>query len=139
MKPISTKIQALLISVFLLSTIGATIVALPSATAHYPAWTIPTWCYATVSPNPVGVNQQALIVFWTDKVPYTAVGAYGDRWTFTVEVTKPDGSKETLGPTTSDPVGGGYSYTRQRKQALTLSLPSSQAKPLQANRFLHLH
>ena len=108
MKPISTKIQALLISVFLLSTIGATIVALPSATAHYPAWTIPTWCYATVSPNPVGVNQQALIVFWTDKVPYTAVGAYGDRWTFTVEVTKPDGSKETLGPTTSDPVGGGY-------------------------------
>jgi PQQ-like domain len=108
MKPLSNKIQAFLISAFLLSTIGATIVALPSASAHYPAWTIPTWCYATTSPNPVGVNQQALIVFWTDKVPYTAVGAYGDRWTFTVDVAKPDGSKETLGPTTSDPVGGGY-------------------------------
>ncbi len=108
MKPLSNKIQAVLISMVLLSTIGATIVALPSTSAHYPAWTIPTWCYATTSPNPVGVNQPALIVFWTDKVPYTAVGAYGDRWTFTVDVTKPDGSKETLGPTTSDPVGGGY-------------------------------
>ncbi|HUJ84007.1 MAG TPA: hypothetical protein VLV84_00195, partial [Candidatus Acidoferrales bacterium] len=93
-------------------TISATMVLLPAANAHYPAWTIPTWTYCIVSPNPVGVNQQALVVFWTDKVPYTAVGEYGDRWTFYVDVTKPDGTKDTLGPITSDPIGSGYSlYT----------------------------
>jgi hypothetical protein len=42
----------------------------------------------------------------------TRQGSYGDVWTFTIEVTKPDNSKETLGPFTSDPVGGGWaSYT----------------------------
>lgn len=50
--------------------------------------------------------------FWLGKVSETASGAYGDRFTFTVEVTKPDGTKETLGPFTSDPVGGGWTtYT----------------------------
>ena len=96
------------IALILILTVSAIMVNMPTINAHTPAWTIPTWCYIVVSPNPTGVNQQALIVFWVDKVPYTAVGAYGDRWTFTVDVTKPDGSKETLGPTTSDPVGGGY-------------------------------
>jgi hypothetical protein len=36
------------------------------------------------------------------------MGSDGDRWTFNIEVTKPDGSKEIIGPITSDPVGGGY-------------------------------
>jgi hypothetical protein len=50
---------------------------------------------------------------WVNLLPPTAVGAYGDRWDgYTVEITKPDASKETLGPFTSDPVGNYYaSYT----------------------------
>jgi outer membrane protein assembly factor BamB len=99
-------------ALFLALTIAATAVALPTANAHTPAWTIPTWCYITATPNPVGVNQQASLVFWVDKVPPTAMGEYGDRWTFNVEVTKPDKTSETLGPFTSDPIGSGYSsYT----------------------------
>ena len=84
------------------------------ASAHTPPWTIPTYAYITASPSPIGVNQPVTIVFWLDKVPPSAAGFGGDRWAnLTISVTKPDGSKETLGPFVSDPVsGGGYAlYT----------------------------
>jgi len=58
--------------------------------------------FATV--NPVGAGQPTGITFWLNAVPPTAFGAYGDRWTFTIEITKPDGSKDNIGPITSDPV-----------------------------------
>jgi hypothetical protein len=108
------KTTATTIAIFLMLTITATLVALPIANAHTPPWTnIPTWAYVSANPNPVGVYQTVTIVFWLDKVPPTAAGIGGDRWrNLAIEVTKPDGSKETLGPFVSDPVGGSYTlYT----------------------------
>jgi hypothetical protein len=102
----ANRTTATLIAISLVLTITASL-ALPIANAHTPGWTVPTWTYVAVTNNPIGVNQQLNIVFWSDKYPPTSVGAYGDRWTFTVEVTKPDGSKDTLGPFTSDPIGTG--------------------------------
>jgi hypothetical protein len=102
------KTTATAISTFLVLTIAITLAALPAASAHTPAWTVPTYCYAVCTVNPVGVNQETGITFWLNAVPPTAFGAYGDRWTYTIEVTKPDNSKETLGPFTSDPIGGGF-------------------------------
>ncbi len=49
-----------------------------------------------------------LIVWWLNAIPPTAAGATGDRWHATVNVVKPDGTNDTLGPETSDPVGGSY-------------------------------
>jgi hypothetical protein len=99
------------IAFFLVLTFAASL-ALPTVSAHDPPWTIPTYCFAVCTLNPLGVNQETGITFWTNAVPPTAQGAYGDRWTYTIEVTKPDNSKETLGPFTSDPIGGGYTtYT----------------------------
>ena len=106
------KTMATLIALFLVLTIAVTLIALPVANAHTPPWTFPTWTYLTISYNPIGVNQQTLFVFWADKYPPTATGVFGDHWFFTVGVTAPDGSKETLGPFESDPVGGTWtSYT----------------------------
>jgi hypothetical protein len=100
------------IAIFLILTITATLAALPVANAHTPALQISTWCYVSVSNTVIGVGQAELFVFWVNAIPPTATGAFGDRWTYTVVVTKPDGTNETLGPITSDPVGGGYvSYT----------------------------
>jgi outer membrane protein assembly factor BamB len=101
------------IALVLMLTIAVSIVALPAANAHTPPWTIPTYAYISVEPNPVGVGQAAFVNFWLDKVPPTANGAYGDRWqNFTVTVTKPNGNTETLGPFTSDDVGGAFTtYT----------------------------
>ncbi|MCW3995562.1 MAG: PQQ-like beta-propeller repeat protein [Candidatus Bathyarchaeota archaeon] len=99
------------VAIFLMLTVASSLIALP-ATAHDPPWVFPTWTYIAVSPNPIGVGQQALVVFWLDKLPQTASGEYGDRFTFYVDVTKPGGTNETLGPFTSDPVGGSYTiYT----------------------------
>ncbi|MCW4018368.1 MAG: hypothetical protein NWF00_06790 [Candidatus Bathyarchaeota archaeon] len=100
----------ILLSAILILTIAVPLVALPDAIAHDPAWTIPTWCYVAVTNNPIGIDQQMDIVFWLNAYPPTANGAYGDRWTFNVEVTKPDGSTTTIGPLTSDPVGTGYAH-----------------------------
>lgn len=114
MKNSGNKTTATAIALFLMLTITATMVAFPVAKAHDPPWTIPAWCYVGVSPRTIGINQQALIVFWINWVPPT-VGTdsrFGDRWIFYVNVTTPGGSTETLGPFKSDPVGGSFTaYT----------------------------
>jgi hypothetical protein len=112
MQNLKTKSKLSAIAFVIILTFAATFVALPSVSAHDPAWEIPTYAYISVRNNPIGLNQELLIIFWPNAVPPTAVGAYGDRWTWNVEITKPDGSTETLGPITSDPIGGGYAvYT----------------------------
>jgi hypothetical protein len=112
MKSSNNKTTATMIALFLVLTIAFTLVALPVANAHSPAWTIPTWCYVSIGNSVIGVNQNELIVFWLNFVPPTAQGAYGDRWTFYLDIMKPDGSNDTLGPFTSDPIGSTYTnYT----------------------------
>jgi len=112
MKFSTNKVEVTAISFVLVLTFAATFVALPIVSAHDPAWEITVFTYALVRPNPVGVGQEAMIIFWPNLIPPTANGPYGDRYTWTVEVTKPDNSKQTLGPFTSDPIGGGWtSYT----------------------------
>ena len=96
------------IALILMLTFSATILALPMVSAHDPAWEVPTFSFISLSRNPIGVNQEVFIIFWLNEAPKTAVGGYGDRWKFSVEVTTPSGSEETLGPFTSDPVGTGY-------------------------------
>jgi outer membrane protein assembly factor BamB len=109
MQIVKNKTMASMIALILALTIAVTLVALPAANAHTPPLTIPTWAYLSVQPNPVGVSQDAYVNFWIDKAPPTAAAQYGDRWqNFTVTVTKPNGSTETLGPYTSDDVGGAF-------------------------------
>jgi hypothetical protein len=90
----------------LILVLAALITGVPSATAHIPSWEIPTYAYIAVSPSCVGVGQTVYIMGWLDKVPPTALGAFGYRWkNITITVWKPDGSIEKLGPFISDPVG----------------------------------
>jgi len=103
-----------IIGVFVLITLLAVSIfaVLPSAFAHTPPYTIPTWTYINAFPTPIGVNQPMNLFVWLNNVPPTADGKYGDRYLFTVTVTAPDGTTSTLGPYTSDPVGTIFaSYT----------------------------
>ena len=100
------------ISLILVLTFSAIFVALPIVSAHDPPWDIPVVAYAVVRPNPIGVNQEVLVQFWPNFYPITAVGAWGDRYTWTVTITTPSEEQVTIGPITSDPIGGGYAtYT----------------------------
>jgi len=98
---------AMAIALFLMATILFSMLALQIANAHDPPWSIPTWAFLSIEPDPIGVGQEAFINFWIDKVPPTASAQYGDRWhNFKVTVTDPDGNEEILGPFTSDDTGG---------------------------------
>jgi hypothetical protein len=106
---IFSKHKKQIVTATLLLTLTVSVLAALPVNAHTPPWSIPTYAYVAAAPDPVGVNQPVAIVFWTDKVPSTAAGSGGDRWRdLTVDISKPDGTKETLGPFVSDPVGGGY-------------------------------
>ncbi len=68
---------------------------------------IPPTPSSTSHLTPIGVGQMVYVNFWLQAPPPTARAGYGDKWTnMTVVVTKPDGTKETLGPFTSDDTGG---------------------------------
>ncbi|MCW4028101.1 MAG: PQQ-binding-like beta-propeller repeat protein [Candidatus Bathyarchaeota archaeon] len=88
--------------------ISVSLFALPTSDAHDPKWQIPTYCYVHVGPNPVGVGQTASVIFWINIYPPSAAGSAGDRWTFYIDITDPDGKTTSQGPLTSDPVGGSY-------------------------------
>jgi hypothetical protein len=106
------KTKTASIALILILTISAIFIALPIVSAHDPPWDIPQIAYAVARPNPIGVNQEALILFWPTFYPITAVGAWGDRYTWNVEITTPSGDEVKIGPIESDPVGGGYAlYT----------------------------
>lgn len=98
-----------MIALILMLTFPVLMVTMPAAKAHTPSWTISTYAYLSIAPNPIGIGQAAFVNFWLDKVAPTANNIYGDRWqNFTVTVTKPDGTTQVLGPFTSDDVGGAH-------------------------------
>ncbi|MCW4028132.1 MAG: PQQ-binding-like beta-propeller repeat protein [Candidatus Bathyarchaeota archaeon] len=113
MKSLKIKSYHVLIVLFLILTMSASILAIPSSNAHVPPWKIPTYAYITATPSLVGVGQQVTLAYWLDKLPPTAAGNAGDRWQdFKVEITKPGGSVDVIGPVDSDSVGCGYTlYT----------------------------
>ncbi len=105
--------MAILFAALLTISMGASMILLPNAGAHNPAWQIPTYSFCSVSPNPIGVGQSINVNFWVNEPPPTASAQYGDRYhNMTVVVTHPDGTTETLGPFSSDATGGSHTtYT----------------------------
>ncbi|MFB3888322.1 MAG: PQQ-binding-like beta-propeller repeat protein [Candidatus Bathyarchaeia archaeon] len=101
------------VTMILILATAAFMTVLPTTFGHTPPWTIPTYAYIVVSPNPVGVGETAFVVMWLHGAPPTAAGAAGDRWhDFTLEITRPDGTVEQKGPFVSDPTGSTYTlYT----------------------------
>ncbi len=79
----------------LILSITATSIALPTPVKAATTYNYQTFAYLSIRPNPCGVNQPLLINFWiSPPMPQPGIIAHG----FTVEITHPDGTKETLGP-----------------------------------------
>jgi hypothetical protein len=101
------KATTIAIALFLMLTMVVSLVVLPDANAHDPPWSIPTYSFCSVAPNPVGVGQYVNVNFWVNLPPPTASAQYGDRWTnMTVYVTDPNGNTKSIGTYTSDATGG---------------------------------
>jgi hypothetical protein len=99
-----TMLTVLLILVLAVSSlIGLGTVS--TAKAHSPPQTFPTYAYVSAAPYTVGVGQQITVVMWLDRFPPTAGGGGGDRFKgFVLNIVKPDGTNDTMGPYTSDPI-----------------------------------
>jgi hypothetical protein len=102
------KTKTLIATTFLILMLTATILLVNAPTSAAQE-ELPTYAYLAIAPNPVGINQSVLVTMWLNVVPLTAGGAGGDRWQdMLCTITKPDGTNETQGPFTSDPVGLQY-------------------------------
>ena len=71
-----TKITATAIAIFLMLSMTASLVLLPSTNAHTPIWQIPTYAYIVAEPNPVGVGQSINVYMWLDAL-YGSAGGSG--------------------------------------------------------------
>jgi outer membrane protein assembly factor BamB len=128
MKFAKNKTIAIAIAIFLTLSMVASTMLLPTANAHTPKWTIQSYAYITVGPNPVGVGQRVLILMWVDG-PLNGATLDNDirRHDYTLVITDPDGQKETMNwPTISDPTSCqfvGYTPTKVGTYTLNFSYP----------------
>ncbi|MGD6850654.1 MAG: PQQ-binding-like beta-propeller repeat protein [Candidatus Bathyarchaeia archaeon] len=97
------------ISLILLLTATMIIAIVPTVRAD----DIETFALISVSPNPIGVEQRAFVNFWLSNPPLYAAVTNDIRWQgFTLTITKPDGTNQTMGPYESDSAGMAYvTYT----------------------------
>ena len=70
------KTLAIAIAVLLTLSLAASTMLIPNASAHTPAWKIPTYAYINAAPNPIGVGQTLLVYMWLDAVFGAAGGTF---------------------------------------------------------------
>ena len=83
---------------------SASMLLIPSAGAHTPPWSIPTYAYINVSPNPVGVGQSVQVIMWLNFVIDGAAANNNIRFqNYNLTITDPDGKVTTqIYPVVSD-------------------------------------
>jgi hypothetical protein len=108
------RIAVIVIALFFILSMSASMMLIPIANAHTPAWQVPTFAYVTAVPNPVGVGQPALVLMWVDKIPDGAQLGNDIRFkNYQLTITAPNGdvTTETF-PVISDPTSNqGYTFT----------------------------
>jgi hypothetical protein len=109
------RIAAISIATFLIISMGASMLLIPSTYAHTPSWNLTTFAYINVAPNPVGVGQKVDVLIWLDKT-YGSNPSLDNNYRFhnyNLTIIKPDGNLdqkifETVIDTTSSQY---YAYT----------------------------
>jgi len=104
-KPISKSVT-IIFAILLSISMAASIILMPNANAHTPAWGIPEYAYIFAAPNPIGVGQTTHVYMWLDSVFGAAgVATVGTSeallsnnyrfHNFNLIITAPDGTNTT--------------------------------------------
>jgi len=103
MKPIKNKIFAIAIVIMFAMSVSA-VVSVQTVRAQT---NIQPYAFVAVSPNPIGIGQNALVAMWFDLLPpINATTGAGTGWTgWVMTITLPDNTTTTMGPFHSDAVG----------------------------------
>jgi len=114
MQKIRNRFLTIVIAMFLIISMSASIILIPNANAHTPAWNMPTFAYIQAMPNPVGVGQQVYIYIWLTTT-FEGTNKINDYrfHNYKLTITAPDGTVSTqtwayIADTTSSQ---GYAYT----------------------------
>jgi hypothetical protein len=90
------KTIAIAIALFLVASMAGSTLLIPGATAHTPAWTIPTFPHIFVETDPIGVGQTAYIyLFVTPTYADTTVANDYRFHNFKLTITSPSGKVST--------------------------------------------
>jgi hypothetical protein len=73
MKILKNKIAAITIAILFILSMTASAILIPTASAHTPAWQIPTYAYINATPSTIGVGQTITVYMWLNAV-YGAAG-----------------------------------------------------------------
>jgi hypothetical protein len=118
------KTAAIAIAIFLTLSMAASIMLVPTASAHTPKWDIPTYAYIQPLPNPVGVGQSVNIIMWVDKVIYGAQPTNDIRFQdYKLTITDPNGTvtTQTWAVVVDTTSSQGYTYTPTQVGTYTLN------------------
>jgi outer membrane protein assembly factor BamB len=85
---------------FSMLTLGTYAVFAQEATVHYP-----TAAFITVNPNPIGVNQEATVIFWLASSPPQNTGADYYGWLLDVTIIAPNGDVDVREDIESNSLG----------------------------------
>ncbi len=100
--------------ILLIVSMSASMMLLPSTSAHTPKWDLTTNAYISANPNPIGVGQSTLVYMWLNKVyDGAAIGNDNRFHNYKLTITAPDGTNttqtfDTIQDTTSNQ---GYRFT----------------------------
>ena len=96
MKTQKNKIAAITIALFFIISMTTSMMLAPTASAHNPAWKIPTYAYISAAPDPVGLGQTAAIYMWLNQLfpDQNATNNYRFH-NYNLTITDPDGVTTT--------------------------------------------
>ena len=119
-----SKKQKSLFALFLILALALPLTALSTASAHTPAWNMPSWAYVSAAPSPVGVGQEAYVFCWVD-LPVQGAQVTNDirRHDYKLVITDPDGVNTTQTWAVVDDTTGvqSYAFTPNKVGTYTLS------------------
>ncbi len=96
MKFAKNRTYAIAIAVFLITSIGASLVLIPTTDAHDPPQDIITRAYIHAVPNPVGVDQKVSVFMWLTNYFYNSQIGNNYRFhNFKLTITSPTGIVST--------------------------------------------
>jgi hypothetical protein len=112
MKIAKNRIAAIAIAIFLMLSMTASIMLVPTTSAHTPAWNITDHAYIALAPNPIGVGQSLLITIWTAQpMPNALINNNIRKGPYTLTITAPGGANSTQNWAYADNSGGILSTT----------------------------
>ena len=93
---LKTKTSVIAIAIFLIISMGTSMILLPSSSAHAPVWQNPTFAYIQAVPNPIGIGQTATVYMWLANTYADALKTNDYRFhNYKLIITAPDGTVTT--------------------------------------------